>query len=228
MKSVTFKKLASLVYDSISAQAKRDAERDKRDAERDKRDAERDKRDAERYARYAKLEEERLAREAEWKAQREKDQADYEKRWKRLERELGRLGNSYGEQVEAMFVNLSDKFNELGHNFPDMADYGYTYKGVAQVDRLYENGDAIMAVEVKSKLRQDHIDDHIERLKKISALLKSRGDNRKVLGAVAGGIVSDQLTDYAHKRGLYVLKQNGESISIVKPPENFKLTEWKP
>ena len=199
MESITFEQLASLVHGYISAQAERDAERAKAQAERD--------------------------------AERTKDNAEHKERWKQLEKELGRLGNSYGEQIDAMFVNLHRKFNELGFEFPDSADGGYTYRDaaknpVAQVDRLYVNGDSVMAVEVKAKLKRDDVDGHIERLGKIGGLLKERGDVRKVLGAVAGGAVPDNLLKYAHGKGLYVLVQSGESVSIAPLPENFMPREW--
>ena len=225
-------RLERLVYDYISAQAERDAERAKADAERAKADAERAKaqaeRDAKRDAERAKAQAERDAKRD---AERAKDNAEHKERWKQLEKELGRLGNSYGEQIEAMFVNLHRKFNELGFEFPDSADGGYTYRDanknpVAQVDRLYVNGDSVMAVEVKAKLKQDDVDGHIERLGKIGRLLKERGDKRRVLGAVAGGIVPDSLLKYAYSKGLYVLVQNGESVSIAPPPENFMPREW--
>ena len=111
MSTVTIEALSNLIHDYISAQAKRDAERDKRDAERDaetkKRDAERDKRDAE----IKKWDAEIKKRDIEQKEA-------YEKQWKKLQQDLGKLGHSYGDQVEAMFVNLGPKFDSQGYSFP--------------------------------------------------------------------------------------------------------------
>ena len=53
-----------------------------------------------------------------------------------------------------------------------------------------------------------------------------RNDNRKVLGAVAGGIVSQDVLIYAQERGLYVLVQNGDSVEIAKMPADFIPQEW--
>ena len=211
--------LRSLIHEYISAQAKRDAERDKRDAERDKRDAERDKLAVERD----KLAVERDKRDAEQKA-------DFERRWKLLQQELGKLGNSYGDQIEAMFVNLGSKFNALGYDFPKETKgtifIGKDRKILAEVDRLLENGNVIMPIEVKAKLKQDHVDDHIRRLDIISKYNADHNDNRKIIGAVAGGVVSKNVLEYAQKRGLYVLIQNGDSIEIADLPSNFKPQEW--
>ena len=59
----------------------------------------------------------------------------------------------------------------------------------------------------------------------MSRHLKSTGDGRAVLGAVAGA-VPENLLVYAQSKGLYVLVQNGESISIAKPPEGFAPASW--
>ena len=195
----TIDALSNLIHEYISAQAKRDAERDKKYAEQ--------------------------------QANYEKQQADYEKKWDRLEQNLGKLGNSYGDQIEAMFVNLGTKFNELGYHFPKEANGTIKFldekrRVLAEVDRLLENGSVVMPIEVKAKLKKDDVDDHIKRLGIISRYNAVHNDNRKVLGAVAGGIVPQNVLEYAQKRGLYVLMQNGDSIEIAKMPSNFKPQEW--
>ena len=156
---------------------------------------------------------------------------DYEKRMKRLDQDLGRLGNSYGDQVEAMFVNLGAKFNALGYSFPKEAKGSIKFldenrKVLAEVDHLLENGHVILPIEVKAKLKQEHVDGHIRRLGIISEYNIKHNDNRKVLGAVAGGVVHQNVLEYAQKRGLYVLIQNGESVEIADTPASFKPREW--
>ena len=144
---------------------------------------------------------------------------------------MGRLGNSYGDQVEAMFVNLGEKFNVLGFSFPKEAKGNIRFidknrKVLAEVDHLLENGNVVMPIEVKAKLKQEHVDDHIRRLGIISEHNIKHNDNRKVLGAVAGGVVPQNVLAYAQKKGLYVLVQNGESVEIADMPANFKPREW--
>ena len=199
MSAVTVNELSKTINDYIKAQAERDAERARFDAERAKQDAE--------------------------------IKADYEKRWKRLEQDLGRLGNSYGDQVEAMIVNLGAKFNALGYSFPKEAKGSIRFldekrKVLAEVDHLLENGSVVMPIEVKAKLKQDHVDDHIRRLGIISGYNIKYNDSRKVLGAVAGGVVPQNVLEYAQKKGLYVLVQNGESVEIADIPANFEPREW--
>ena len=205
MSTITIEALSSLIHDYIAAQAKWNAEREKAEAERKKTDAERDK------------------IHAEYKA-------DYELRWQRLQHDFGRLGISYGEQVEAMFVNLGSKFNALGYSFPREAQVtkflDENRQVLAEVDRLLENGSVVMPIEVKAKLKKDDVDDHIRRLGIISKYNATHNDDRKVIGAVAGGIVPQNVLEYAQKKGLYVLVQNGDSVEVAALPKNFKPQEW--
>ena len=175
-------------------------------------------------AAQAKRDAERAKIDAEYKA-------EYEKQHQRLQRDLGKLGNSYGEQVEAMFVNLGSKFNRFGYSFPKEAKGMIHYldkngKVLAEVDHLLENGDVVLPIEVKAKLKQDHVDDHIERLRLISKYNADHNDNRKVIGAVGGGIIPENVLKYAQRRGLFVLVQNGDSIEVAGLPSNFKPHEW--
>ena len=206
-RAITLEEMTNLLHGIIEAQARAEEQREKDRKERAEADA-------------------RLA------AERAEADARYEEWRKDFNNDMGGLRNSYGDQVEAMFVRLADKFNsELGFCFPRIADRGFTFKDksgnfIAQADRFYENGDSAMVVEVKAKLKTHHVDEHIKRLKKIGDYLKTEGKEKKVIGAVAGGMVPENVIAYAHKKGLYVLTQNGESISIEKRPEGFEERDW--
>ena len=255
MANVTIDDLKNLIYDYIAAQAKRDAERDKIYAEQKAEYEKKQKEQAQHQEEYEKKQKEQAQHQeehkkwleehekehkkwleehekkiAKYRTEYEKEHAEYKKDQKQLQKNLGKLGNSYGEQVEAMFVNLGTKFNKLGFTFPKEAEstkfFGENGQILVEVDRLLENGSVIMPVEVKAKLKQDDVDDHIRRLGIISNYNVLHNDNRKVLGAVAGGVVSQKVVEYAHKKGLYVLVQNGDSIKIADIPSNFKPYEW--
>ena len=217
MSAVSVRKLRKTVNDYISAQMKREAERDLREAkliaERKKSDAERKKSDAERK-----------------KSDAERDKRE-EEGFKRLREQLGSLGISYGEQVEAMFVNLGDKFNALGYDFPKEAKGGVKFFGegrriLVEVDQFLENGEVVMPVEIKAKLKIDDVNDHLKRCAKIREYNSIQGDNRRVLGAIGGGVVPKNVREYATKKGLYVLVQNGDSVEVANVPMGFKPTEW--
>ena len=83
-----------------------------------------------------------------------------------------------------------------------------------------------MAVEVKTKLTNDKVDEHISRISKIRSYMDERSDTRKIVGAVAGGVISDKTIEYAHSNGLYVITPSGDTVAIAATPDGFELKEW--
>jgi RecB family endonuclease NucS len=100
-------------------------------------------------------------------------------------------------------------------------------KDLVEVDIFLENGDTVMAIEVKPNLTKDHIDEHIKRIEKIRYYmdLPKHNDQRKLVGAVAGGNVPENVRDYAEEKGLYVLVQNGENVKVEESKE-YKPKRW--
>ncbi|GHV43808.1 hypothetical protein AGMMS49546_26470 [Spirochaetia bacterium] len=84
----------------------------------------------------------------------------------RLDKQLGKLGNRFGEMVEYMVVpNLVTKFNELGFTFTKANRTKITDKEhdiFTEVDAFLENGDIVMIVETKSKPNIDDINGLVE------------------------------------------------------------------
>ena len=155
--------------------------------------------------------------------------ADMAKTVADLSKNLGGLGNLQGRLTEAMFEpELCKKFYDIGFSFDSQIarktfkENGYS---VAEADFFLENGEYAMPVEVKTELSVGDVDEHIERIEKIRRYMDARDDRRKLTGAIAGGIVSENVLRYAHKKGLYVLTQTGDSVAI-RVPHNFKRHEW--
>jgi hypothetical protein len=91
---------------------------------------------------------------------------------------------------------------------------------------LLENGDYAMPVEIKSELTLEDVDWHIERIEKVREQLDKRGDKRKLVGAVAAMVVGSNVRDYAQKKGLYVLVQSGDTVTLAETSKDFKVREW--
>jgi len=135
---------------------------------------------------------------------------------KKTDEQIGRLGNRLGEfvewQVRPAVVRL---FQERGidvHEFlPDVSVKRAT--GGIQIDLLVVNETEAILVEVKSKLSQTDVDEHLERLGKFKELMPRYGDVN-ALGAVAGMIVPEHIASYAYRKGFYVLAQSGENVVI--------------
>jgi hypothetical protein len=148
---------------------------------------------------------------------------------KELSKNIGGLNNSFGQWAEeAVSAKLWEKFRALGYTFTEGGPYEFWKDGktVAQVDALLQNGDYLMAVEIKSVLAKEHVDKHQERLEKVRGRLDAKKDRRKLLGAVAGMVVPKDVRACAHEKGLYVVLQSGDSVTVAETPENFKAREW--
>ncbi len=86
------------------------------------------------------------------------------------------------------------------------------------------NDTEVVLVEVKSKLTQKDIDQHLERLEKFKRLMP-RYQNMRALGAVAAIVVQDEVANYAYNQGLFVLTQSGDNMTILNSSE-FQPREW--
>ncbi|MCL1849429.1 MAG: hypothetical protein FWF83_07150, partial [Clostridiales bacterium] len=83
-----------------------------------------------------------------------------------------------------------------------------------------------MIVEVKTKLESTDVDKHLERISLLRKYFDERNDKRKLIGAVAGGIASEEVVAYAFEKGFFVVEQSGEAISVADTPEGFKPQKW--
>ncbi|MDR2745990.1 MAG: hypothetical protein LBB77_00960 [Treponema sp.] len=151
-------------------------------------------------------------------------------RFKETDRKISKLGSRIGDLVEELIVpNILEKFNALGYIFGKVApNVRYSNsKGlfIAEVDILLENGDTVLAVEVKTNLTNSDVRDHLRRMEKLRRYADEHQDRRKLLGAVAGVIAAEEVKAFAVKSGFFVLEQSGDTVRI-SVPEGFKPREW--
>ncbi|MDR1950077.1 MAG: hypothetical protein LBQ38_11860 [Spirochaetaceae bacterium] len=149
---------------------------------------------------------------------------------KEASRIVGNLGNKLGIVVEHLVLaNIKEKFNDLGYEFtkmgPNVLIDDKKQQFITQIDAMLENGEFAIAIEVKTQLNVGHVDEHLERMEKLRLYADNRHDTRKFLGAVAGAIVADNVKTYALKKGLYVIRQSGDMVTIENP-SGFKPREW--
>jgi predicted AAA+ superfamily ATPase len=148
----------------------------------------------------------------------------------RTDKQIGKLGNRFGEMVEHLIIpNLVEKFRALGYTFSraslDSEFFNREGKALTEVDAWLENGEFAMAVEIKSHLREQDTDRHVKRMEILRGYLDERGDTRKLLGAVAGAVVSAPAREYAFERGFYLIEQSGDTVQI-KTPGDFTPKVW--
>jgi hypothetical protein len=158
-------------------------------------------------------------------------QEETARQMKETYRKIGELGNRFGEIAEYMVApGIMDKFNAIGFNFTRVSRNHeikdpQTKKSLTEADIILENGDIVIVVEVKSKLQNEDVDDHLKRMNILRHLADSKGDSRKYCGAIAGVIVADATRNYALKAGFYVIEQSGDAMKL-DIPEGFVPREW--
>ena len=153
-----------------------------------------------------------------------------DRRMKETDRKIGELGNRFGELAEHLVApNIMEKFNELKFTFENISQNhkitDATGRCIAEVDIILENGDTVIAVEVKAKPLEKDVDEHIGRMEILRRRADVRSDKRKFQGAIAGAIMNDSVRNYAHKTGFYVIEQTGDTVKI-NIPKGFKPREW--
>ena len=152
-------------------------------------------------------------------------------RFKDTDRLIGRLGNRFGDLIEHLIApNLSQKFKEIGFYFTRLSQNikltdPITQNFLAEIDILLENGDIVIAVEVKAKPSYNDVNDCISKMEILRQDASRRGDNRKYRCAIAGAIMSPEIKRAILNHGFYLIEQTGDTVKITIP-EGFTPREW--
>lgn len=153
-----------------------------------------------------------------------------DKQIKALSRELAGITNTMGlfaqEQVRLKLVEL---FQEKGIELEDTLQNIIVKKdGMAyyEMDLLLINTVHSVIVEVKNKVQQEDIDNHLKRLAKVEEVPHRFVKGTQVYGGIAGMIVRDDIQNYAIKQGLYVIRPKGDNVEISNP-KDFEPRIWQ-
>ncbi|APB32866.1 hypothetical protein GlitD10_0552 [Gloeomargarita lithophora Alchichica-D10] len=213
-------------------------EADRRFAEADRRAAElaaeADRRaaelaaEADRRAAELAAEADRRAAEADQqRAEREKSLAQLEKTVERTAKAVDGLTTRWGrfveELVEPAVLRL---FQERG------IDIRYTYSraknrqpGVAmEIDILAVNDTVAVVVECKSRLSQDDVNYFLQKLTRFKASFPLY-QNYHTYGAVAGIEIDEGVDSYAYRKGLFVIRPSGDTVTIAND-QKFRPMAW--
>jgi hypothetical protein len=223
-KGMTFEKMWALMMEDRERQArlekllKEQSEETKRFMK--KQSAEMDRILAETSAKVA----ETTARVAETTANVDKMAVRVDK----VTKNVGGINRSIGDLVETLIASrLWEKFPQ--YNFKESARrielLDEHKKVLTEVDILLVNTEWTMAVEVKREPDTGDVDHHLKRMKLLRKYSYAAVRGKKLVGAIAGGVVSPDVRDYAQKSGLYVLELNGEQVSLVESPPGFAALE---
>ena len=154
-----------------------------------------------------------------------------EKLVKRNARQMGDLHNRFGDLAEHLVApKIHERFNELGYHFGARSPGGHIIDGEngkikAEIDVLLENGETLMAVEVKVTPKIKHIEEHIKQLERLRDYRQKLNDTRQVEGAIAGAIFDADVKKATIEAGLYVIEQSGDTMKI-NVPNGFIPRRW--
>ncbi|PNJ94243.1 hypothetical protein CEP15_13350, partial [Cylindrospermopsis raciborskii C07] len=102
--------------------------------------------------------------------------------------------------------------------------YIQTGKEGLEIDLLVINSSDIILIEAKSKVSEDDVNEHLERLSKFKRFFP-RYESYRVLGAVAGMVIPLDVSRYAYRKGLFVIGQSGDNLVILND-DKFRPRGW--
>jgi hypothetical protein len=174
-------------------------------AEADRRSVEADRRSAEAELRLQRLE--RIA------ANTSREVAGLTTRW----------GQFVENLVEPAVVRL---FQERGIEVQETSRRMKSQRPGAEmeIDIFAVNGDVAVAVEVKSRLSRQDVEDFLARLGRFHQAFPHYG-GYQIYGAVAGIEIDEGVDRYAYQQGLFVIKQTGETVAIANDT-TFQPVAW--
>ena len=166
----------------------------------------------------------------EMKLEAEKDRQETNMVLRNLSKQLGSLGSKWSEFVEnmvapackIMFAERGIPVHQIHPRVKAKLDGGRNM----EVDVLVVNHDVLVlvVVEVKSTLTVSDVQDHIEHLKQFKDFFPQYKQYR-VMGAVAGMRVDENVENFAQKEGLFVIAQSGDTVTL-KNNHDFKPRSW--
>jgi len=119
------------------------------------------------------------------------------------------------------------------------ADIGYSFDlwgdsmSLFEDGKLYvssgpvlENSDVALIVEEIHHSTIDGVKNHLKRMDKICQHRRKHGVKKTFISAITDKTMSEDVRDFAHGQGFFVVIQTGDSISIAPIPEGFKPREW--
>ncbi|MDJ0729910.1 MAG: YraN family protein [Crocosphaera sp.] len=89
-----------------------------------------------------------------------------------------------------------------------------------EIDIVAINGQEMVAVECKSRLSYDDVNNFISKLEQFK-LAFPQYNNFQLYGAVAGIEIDEGIDRYAYQKGLFVIKPSGDTVEIINS-EQFK------
>ena len=151
---------------------------------------------------------------------------------KELSKNVGGLNGSMGELIETLFgPHICEKFDPYQFNlkriFKRVPIYDDTSRRRGEIDLLLSNTTVCMVLEVKRWLDNlEKVNEHIKRMQLVSQYPPAEIKGKKLMGAIAGAVVTPEAREYAEESGFFVLELAGDDVQLLESPEDFQAKEW--
>jgi len=185
--------------------------------------------EADRRAAEAKAENDRRTAEADRRAaEADRRLAKLEKTVDRTSKAVDSLTTRWGRFVEelvrpAVVRMFRDRGILITHTMERVRS-PLTSGMPMEIDILGVNGMKVVAVECKSRLSKDDVDEMIERLTNFKTAFPEY-TQYSLYGAVAGIEINEGVDIYAYRKGLFVIRTSGESVEIAND-DKFQPLDW--
>ena len=159
----------------------------------------------------------RLSAEAERREEANRSMEELKKQVQETTKAVNNLTTRWGrfveEMVEPAVVRL---FQERGIDVTQTMSRlkSQRPRAAMEIDIVAVNGSELVAVECKSRLSKDDVNDFLTRLQRFKVAFPQFREFR-IYGAVAGIEIDHGIDAYAYRQGLFVIKQSGETVKIA-------------
>jgi hypothetical protein len=171
---------------------------------------------------------------AEWESNLAQSKAEADRRLAELEKlvtsantAVNNLTSRWGRFVENLVEPAAVRlFQERGIDVKETHKRMKVKRGELEmeIDIFAVDDTEAVAIEVKSYLSQTEVDEFLENLTKFKQAFPAY-KNYKIYGAVAGIEIDQGVDRYAYKKGLFVIRQSGETVEIANDYQ-FKPISW--
>ncbi|MEM8603380.1 MAG: DUF3782 domain-containing protein [Cyanobacteria bacterium P01_H01_bin.121] len=205
----------------------REAAEQRREAAEQRREAAEQQRAREREAAEQQRAREREAAEQQRAREREAADERLRRRVEQTSRAVDNLTTRWGTFVENLVEpGLVRLLQERGIEVGQTQNRLRTRRqGTAmEIDILAVDGNVAVAVEVKSRLNKEAVDDFVTNLQRFKQAFPQY-QGYILHGAVAGIEILAGVDMYAYRQGLFVIKQSGDTV-VIANDQNFRPTSW--
>ncbi|MBF0161949.1 MAG: hypothetical protein HQL88_06650 [Magnetococcales bacterium] len=141
---------------------------------------------------------------------------------------VGNLGGRLGEFVEGLVAPACKTlFAQRGipvHKVSRRVEADLPDNRRMEIDLFVVNTDAVVLVEVKSKLATDDVREHLTQMAEFKEFFPEYADKR-AMGAVAAMVMEENVCRFAINSGLFVIEQAGETLRMANDMA-FKPKVW--